>query len=96
MESLQLTRQPIGFANLDVLSLCLDVDNVLWVGTVAGLCQFKNGKWTTFTTKDGLTNNRIRSILKDRDGNLWIGTEGGGINRMCRYIISPLILSMMA
>lgn len=29
------------------------------------------------TTKDGLPDNNIYSVLKDRDGNLWVGTANG-------------------
>jgi ligand-binding sensor domain-containing protein len=31
--------------------------------------------FTRFTTKDGLLNNSIWSILKDKSGNLWVGTR---------------------
>jgi signal transduction histidine kinase/ActR/RegA family two-component response regulator len=40
----------------------------------------KDGKFTVFTTKQGLSNNIVWSIYEDREGNLWIGTEGGGLN----------------
>lgn len=33
-----------------------------------------------FTTQQGLGNNVVHSILRDRSGVLWIGTEGGGLN----------------
>ncbi|HYM01203.1 MAG TPA: ATP-binding protein, partial [Blastocatellia bacterium] len=37
-------------------------------------------EFTTFTTKDGLTNDTIMAMYQDNDGDLWIGTEGG-LNR---------------
>ena len=53
----------------------------LWFGSYGGgLCQFRDGKFTVFTTRDGLSNNRARSLLEDADGVLWIGTEHG-LNR---------------
>jgi ligand-binding sensor domain-containing protein len=36
------------------------------------------GEWETFTTKDGLPNNHIRSLLVDADGYLWVGASQGG------------------
>jgi ligand-binding sensor domain-containing protein/signal transduction histidine kinase len=37
--------------------------------------------FTNFTTSQGLANNGIRSITKDKTGNLWFGTYGGGVSR---------------
>ncbi|MCK4762997.1 MAG: hypothetical protein KAW12_12440 [Candidatus Aminicenantes bacterium] len=31
-----------------------------------------------------MSDNRIRSIFKDRSGVLWIGTDGGGLNKFNR------------
>ena len=36
------------------------------------------GEWETFTTTDGLPNNRIRALLIDADGHLWVGASQGG------------------
>ena len=44
-----------------------------------------NGKlvksFTTFTDKEGLTNNTVLSMLEDKSGNLWFGTNGGGVSK---------------
>ena len=37
--------------------------------------------FTNFTTKDGLVNNSVFSVLEDRDGSLWFGTRGVGLSR---------------
>ncbi len=56
-------------------------DNTLWVGTRGGgISAFKNGKFTTYTTNNGLTNNEIRNILEASDGSIWICTSDG-LNR---------------
>ena len=31
----------------------------------------------TFTTKDGLADDRVTAIAQDREGHLWFGTSGG-------------------
>src|SRR5262249_338863 len=53
----------------------------LWVGTQQGLARWQDQEWKTYTTRDGLSANRIRAIADDPAGNVWIGTETGGLNR---------------
>jgi ligand-binding sensor domain-containing protein/signal transduction histidine kinase len=65
-----------------VMALLEDREGSLWIGTFGGgLNRFKDGKFTVFTTKGGLSNDQVRSIYEDREGSLWIGTDGGGLNR---------------
>src|SRR5882724_4038556 len=55
-----------------------DKAGTLWIGTAGGgLTSFKNGKFTTYTIKDGLANDRIGAICESNDGSLWIGTIRG-------------------
>jgi hypothetical protein len=63
-----------------IRGLAPDGDN-LWIGTTNGLIRFhkKNESYKVFTTKDGLMNNIIVSILVGPDGGKWIGTYGGGL-----------------
>jgi signal transduction histidine kinase len=50
----------------------------LWIGTNGGgLNRLKDGKFVTYTTKEGLSDDDVRSIYEDVDGLLWIGTNGG-------------------
>jgi ligand-binding sensor domain-containing protein/signal transduction histidine kinase len=67
-----------GLASEFVLSLYLENDNTLWVGTLDnGLCRLKNGKFATINSKNGLPNNVICSIIDDGFGNFWIGSQNG-------------------
>ena len=63
---------------------------ILWVGTSSGLNKlvinsspdiFKvdasNTKVISYSTKNGLADNSIKSILEDEDGNLWLATDAG-------------------
>lgn len=62
-------------------SIYEDREGSLWVGTYSGgLSRFKDGRFTSFTTKDGLSHDVVSSIYEDREGSLWIGTYGG-LNR---------------
>ncbi len=65
-----------GLVSGNVMSLYQDKADNLWIGTSEGLTRYYDGKFVTFTTKDGLSNDRIRPILETRDG-LWIGTRNG-------------------
>jgi diguanylate cyclase (GGDEF)-like protein len=56
-------------------------DGSLWIGTDSGLVHRKNGVWTTYTDRDGLSSNDIRALFEGSDGSLWVGTARG-LDRM--------------
>ena len=66
-----------------VISLCEDNQGDIWVGTYgsgisrirtsdSGVVTFKN-----FSQNDGLCNNVVYAIQKDKDNNLWLSTDNG-------------------
>ena len=63
----------------EVWALAETRDDSLWIGTYGGgLSRLKDGKFTVYTTADGLLSHYVSSLLSDStDGSLWIGTEGG-------------------
>ena len=63
--------------NDDVRCLSVD-DNRVWAGTKTGvsLYAFKQGTWTTFTQKEGLTSNEVSCIAID-NGQVWFGSGRG-------------------
>jgi ligand-binding sensor domain-containing protein len=64
-------------------ALLQDRGGNLWIGTLGGgLTRLSNGKFHTFTRKDGLSNDSILCLLEDPSGDLWIGTSGNGLNRL--------------
>ena len=64
-----------------VWSLLPARDGALWIGTNgSGLKHLQNGKITSVTTADRLSNDVVLSLHQDRDGTLWVGTHGGGLN----------------
>jgi ligand-binding sensor domain-containing protein len=59
-----------------------DRQGALWVGTnLEGLARYQDGRFTTYTSRDGLASDAVRDILEDRDGSLLVGTKGG-VNRL--------------
>jgi len=63
-------------------------ETVLWIGTSSGLNKFTvrnkgsdiydiEAEVVSFSVKDGLPDNSVKSILEDANGNLWLGTGFG-------------------
>jgi signal transduction histidine kinase len=57
--------------------------NTLWVGTDGGgLCRREGERFSSYSKRDGLSDDSVAALFEDREGNLWIGTYGGGLNRL--------------
>lgn len=69
-----------GLPYPSVLDIFGDREGNMWVGTYGGVAKFSGGKMTTYSSGNGLSNDRCLTIFEDRDGNIWVGTEKG-INR---------------
>ena len=62
----------------NVQPLLVDRAGALWIGTHAGgVTRYRDGRFTHFSTQDGLSDNRARSLYEDRLGAIWVGTERG-------------------
>jgi signal transduction histidine kinase/ligand-binding sensor domain-containing protein len=67
---------------INVRCLYGDRDGDLWIGTNGdGLVRFKDREVRMFTTRDGLPNNIVMTVLASREGTLWTGANCGGISR---------------
>jgi ligand-binding sensor domain-containing protein len=65
----------------EVWALKEDQDGALWIGTFGGgLSRYKDGRFTTFTRKEGLTSNFIGALAECKEGGLWIGTDDKGLS----------------
>lgn len=65
-----------GLPQSQVTAISQDNDGYLWVGTLGGLAKFNGDKFRTFSSDDGLLNNRIKS-LNYFENTLWVGHDGG-------------------
>ena len=55
----------------------------IWAAGDLGLARLENGRWTRFTTRDGLQDDRIAQVAETPDGALWIGyRDAYGLTRM--------------
>jgi ligand-binding sensor domain-containing protein/signal transduction histidine kinase len=56
-------------------------ENGIWAGTDKGLVAINGETLTHYSTRNGLPDDRIRTLYTDSRGTLWIGTYGGGLTR---------------
>ena len=80
----------LPFGEDTVLDFCEDARGRLWMGTKAhGIVRLDGGRFETFSTREGLSYDRVKALAFDREGSLWIGTDGGGLNRLRTGIFTP-------
>jgi diguanylate cyclase (GGDEF)-like protein len=55
-----------------------DASRTLWIGTrTHGLALLRGGKYAYLTTRDGLPDNNVQTIIPSKHGGMWIGTLSG-------------------
>lgn len=65
-----------------ISALLVDHEGTLWVGTAGGgLAQVREGRLTTFSTREDLSGKTVMALSEDTQGVLWICTDGGGLYR---------------
>jgi signal transduction histidine kinase/ligand-binding sensor domain-containing protein len=70
-------KEKDGVAGI-VRAIYEDQEGALWIGTYDnGLYRLKDGRFTHFTTLDGLFDNGAFSIIEDGGGNFWISCNLG-------------------
>jgi ligand-binding sensor domain-containing protein/signal transduction histidine kinase len=74
-----------GLSGKPVAALVQETNGTLWIGSMGGgLARLQDGNLTTFTVRDGLRSDLVRTLHLDSDGTLWIGTVSGGLARWSR------------
>jgi signal transduction histidine kinase len=65
-------------ADDQIRSIYEDREGALWIGTRrSGLRRFKDGKFTSYSTREGLFDDCIFQVLEDGRGNLWMSSPRG-------------------
>jgi diguanylate cyclase (GGDEF)-like protein len=71
-------RKADGLAGDRVRSIHEDRDGAIWIGTFdSGISRYKDGRWTTYTTRTGLFSDGAFQILEDARDNFWISSNRG-------------------
>ena len=61
-----------------VFCLMVSRDGALWIGTEGGgLARYAHGEFRSWTARDGLSNDFVRTLTQDAQGNIWAGTDNG-------------------
>jgi len=67
-----------GLSQPQILSVFQDTDGVMWFGTNGGgITKYDGNSYEYITDKDGLVDNVVFSIVKDKKGRILIGTNNG-------------------
>jgi ligand-binding sensor domain-containing protein len=64
-----------GLINNDVISIMVDQNNKIWVGTTKGISVFDRVNWTSYSVENGLPTKRVNAIHQLPNGNILIGTS---------------------
>ncbi|MGZ4095191.1 MAG: ligand-binding sensor domain-containing protein [Bacteroidia bacterium] len=60
--------------------LCIEqLNSAVWIGTDKGAYKIENGNLIHFNSKNGLTDNNVYFIFKDKENNLWFASDADGI-----------------
>lgn len=74
----KITSEGVGLASNTLLSIAVDGQERLWIGTDDSGLSLCEEECQTFTRDNsGLPNNTINEILFDADGSAWLATDGG-------------------
>lgn len=63
------------------LSLLVDKNENIWIGSSKGVYRIKNGSITHLTSANGFSDKTVNKIFQDKENNIWFATDGEGIFR---------------
>lgn len=62
----------------NIFCLMVAHDGALWIGTEGGgLARYADGRFRSWTTHEGLSNDFVRTLIQASDGTIWAGTDNG-------------------
>ncbi len=79
-----------GLASRYAHSLFLESNGDVWVSTYKGISVISHGSVVSIQRADGLMDDQVSTITKDREGNIWVGTPTGGLHRLRRALFKVL------
>ncbi|HVD75963.1 MAG TPA: two-component regulator propeller domain-containing protein, partial [Vicinamibacteria bacterium] len=76
-------RSTAAMSANDVETIYASRDGSLWVGIYGGtLLRYQNGRFRSYSSREGLYPTTISALAEDTHGDLWIGTDGDGLYRL--------------
>lgn len=66
-----------GLRSNEILTVFVDRDNVVWLGTNKGVCRFDISSPSSERLTDGAESNFIRKLFRTRGGEILAGTNRG-------------------
>ncbi len=61
-----------------IFCLMVSRDGALWIGTEGGgIVRMVDGRFQSWTTTEGLSNDFVRTLFQDASGTVWAGTDNG-------------------
>ncbi|MBI3416083.1 MAG: hypothetical protein HY043_12360, partial [Verrucomicrobia bacterium] len=70
-----------GRSQFDMEELETDRQNILWIGTSAGLAFHDGDKFISLKLPESLASARVAALHRDAKGAMWVGTRGNGVFR---------------
>jgi ligand-binding sensor domain-containing protein len=76
-------RSTAAMSANDVETIYASRDGSLWVGIYGGmLLRYQDGRFRSYSSREGLSSATIVALAEDTAGDLWIGTDGDGLYRL--------------
>lgn len=86
-DSVKAIKKEDGLADIETSQIFRDKYNLLWFCHAKGggisILDVDKKKWRYLTTKEGLLDNKVLSVVEDKNGDVWIAT-GKGLNKIIR------------
>jgi len=76
----RLAPADLSSGNSSIWALMEDREGNVWTGMRSGgLGRLTNGKFISYSAREGLPHNDIWSVYEDSSNAIWLGTAGGGL-----------------
>lgn len=62
-----------------IMAAFVDDDGSLWFGSRGGIAHRKDGAWIAYAAAQGIPDQVVTSLARDRQNQLWATTDGGGL-----------------
>jgi signal transduction histidine kinase len=69
----ELLVPEISDADEHIEQVVMDARSRYWLAGSRGLLKLENGRWTRYTTKDGLRSDTVEFVAVASDGGIWLG-----------------------